>query len=58
LQKVNQILIPRCYCPDLFTDEAEIELHTFGDESENAYGICIYMKCRNGEQIYSTLIAS
>ena len=54
----QEFSFPRCIKPSTF-DDAELELHTFCDASEKAYGCCSYMKCVTFDQkVITTLVMS
>ena len=58
LDDLKSLSFPRCMKDGEF-DEAELELHTFCDASERAYGCCSYLKCiaSNGK-VSVSLVAS
>ena len=48
LPEICKIQFPRCLCPnDLF----EIEIHAFGDASEEAFAACVYLRCVSIESV-------
>ena len=44
LDELRSLSFPRCITSNAF-DQAKLELHTFCDASERAYGCCSYLKC-------------
>ena len=58
LSGVKNLSFPRCVKTSKF-DGATLELHTFCDASEHAYGCCSYVKCADEDgEASSTLIMS
>ena len=59
LLEVGRISVPRCYSLNSQSeDEVFIELHAFGDASENAYGSCVYIRLEYQSRVHCSLIAS
>ncbi|KAB0795655.1 hypothetical protein PPYR_12494 [Photinus pyralis] len=52
---LRDLQIPRCVIP---ISANQVELHGFSDSSSNAYGACIYVRCRNGTRCSSRLLCS
>ncbi|KAJ8376418.1 hypothetical protein SKAU_G00069980 [Synaphobranchus kaupii] len=59
LQKLKEVSIPRCYCPQDFGKTVTMELHHFSDASNVGYGTCSYLRYKNdnGEVHCSLVIA-
>ena len=59
LKDAGEIFLNRCYCKELFLDEAKsVQLHAFGDASESSYGACVYLHCEHESDVHCNLIAA
>ena len=57
LQKLREVMIPRCYYPHNFGDIMSTELHHFSDASNVGYGACCYVRYINSRnEIYCSLV--
>jgi hypothetical protein len=58
LGNLSNVRIPRCIKPNPWNDGV-LELHVFCDASQQAYGMCCYLRCVNKDgQIHTALLFS
>ena len=59
MKDADEIFLNRCYCKELFLDEAKsVQLHAFGDASESSYRACVYLRCEHESDVHCNLIAA
>lgn len=57
LQKLKEVVIPRCYRPHNFGKSVTTELHHFSDASTVGYGTCSYLRCKNDKgEVHCSLV--
>ncbi|XP_068074145.1 uncharacterized protein [Danio rerio] len=57
LQRLKEVVIPRCYHPDTFNEIIETELHHFSDASNIGYGACSYLRFKNDKgKVHCSLV--
>jgi len=59
LEKLKQLVIPRCYYPTDFGHIVKIQLHHFSDASFKGYGMCSYLRFENDQgAVHCSLVAA
>ncbi|XP_049422007.1 uncharacterized protein LOC125882268 [Epinephelus fuscoguttatus] len=57
LQRLKEVIIPRCYCPQDFGNISRVELHHFSDASNTGYGACSYLRYKNdNNEVHCSLV--
>ncbi len=57
LQRLKEVIIPRCYCPEDFGNISRLELHHFSDASNIVYGACSYLRYKNDkDKVHCSLV--
>ena len=59
LKDAREIFLNRCYCKELFLDEAKsVQLHAFKNASESSYGARVYLRCEHESDVHCNFVAA
>ena len=59
LEQVKELSVERCYTKESVDQIVPfIELHGFGETSNDAYGACIYIRCESDSETHCKLVTS